>query len=95
MIFQGLEDFLKRSGCKLIFLMAEEASYSGKELEYKYVNTLCEKLVHFKDERDTAGENIEPLELANALIRLMPCISIVNIFGNMLFSPFVQRFKVN
>lgn len=87
-----MEDFLKRSGCKSIFLLADEASKSGRELEYKYVNTLCEKLVHFKDERDVAGENIEPLQLANALVRLMPCISIVNIFENNWFSLFFHMF---
>lgn len=75
--FQCLEDFLKQNGCKTIFVLAKEACKANKELDIKSIHYLCDKLLHFMEYRETIGEKVDGQQLADSLVRLMPCIRMV------------------
>lgn len=72
--FQELEDYLKKNGCKSVFVQATEATKNQTELDIKSIQFLSEKLVHFMDFRDSLDSKVDPQRIADSLIRLMPCI---------------------
>lgn len=69
-----------RNGCKSVFLLAAQATNDGKELDGRIVQQLAEKLVHFMEYYENLGDKIDPKKVAESLVRLMPCIKMVNIF---------------
>lgn len=69
-----MEDFLKKNGCKSIFALAAEAAKQNIELDVKSVQYLAGKLVHFMDYREAMGIKVDAQQMADSLIRLMPCI---------------------
>lgn len=68
-----------KNGCHSIFLLAREAHKAKEELDVKSLHFLCDKLVHFMDNRETDGNKVDAQQVADSLVRLMPCIKMVNI----------------
>lgn len=50
------------------------------DLDTKSINYLAEKLVQFMEHREAIGENVDAQQVADSLIRLMPCIKMVHLF---------------
>lgn len=60
-----------------MFLLAKEAEKSNAELDMKDVQFLAEKLVCFIDSQESIGAKIDAQQVADSLVRLMPCIKMV------------------
>lgn len=73
-----MEDFLKKNGCKSIFLLAAEATKEQEELDSKTIQYLAEKLMQFMDFHENLGDVMDPQKVAESIVRLMPCIKMVN-----------------
>lgn len=66
-------------------MLAEVASQSNVDLDRKSIQILAEKLVNFIDYREELGDKIDPQEVAESAVRLMPCIKMV-IFSIIIFT---------
>lgn len=58
-------------------MLSKEACKTNKQLDFRSIHFLAEKLVHFMDHLETDGQKVEAQQVADSLIRLMPCISMV------------------
>lgn len=83
-LMKELDAYLKQNGCKSIFLLAKDAEKSDLELDSKSLSYLADKLLHFIDYLETTGVKIEPKEVVDSVVRLMPCIKAVRLlnYGN-------------
>lgn len=55
-------------------MLAQTACKSNMNLDRKNIQFLADKLINFIDYREEQGEKIDPEEISDSLIRLMPCI---------------------
>lgn len=74
-----MEDFLKRNGCKTIFLLAKENEKQDIDLDTKNINYLADKLVQFIEYREASGDSVSAQQVAASLTRIMPCVKMVQI----------------
>lgn len=54
--------------------MAEDATHNQKELDLKTLQYLAEKLIQFMEYRENFGEKVDGQQVADSIVRLMPCI---------------------
>lgn len=66
-----------KNGCKFIFQLAKDAEKENAELNAKSVQHLAEKLVHFLEFKEASGDRLDPQNVADSLIRMMPSIKMV------------------
>lgn len=90
-----MEDFLKKNGCKSIFLLAKEHEQAKTDLDTKSIGYLADKLLQFMEYREAIGENVDAQQAADSLIRLMPCIKMVHLSYFIIFNMQLDYNKIS